>query len=197
MILINEWLPNPAGPDAEGEWLEFYNGGDSAIFLSGWRVENGGGKSVKIGDLKIDAGGYLVIYRKNTKLVLRNRDERISLYNAEGRIVSQAEFLGSVPEGKSVSRVENGFIVAEPTPGKENVLSGVQIAADPNPAGAPLNRQFASADIIGFSLSLGILISAIAFFAVKSHGHLSQFFFGGDETAGGTAREEGESKALL
>lgn len=194
MILISEWLPNPAGPDAEGEWLELFNGGGSAVFLSGWRVENGSGKSVRIGDLKIDAGGYLVLFRKNTKLVLRNRDEKISLYNAEGRIVSRAEFLGSVPEGKSVSRTENGFIVTEPTPGRENVLSGVQIAADPNPVGVPLNRQLASADIIGLSLSLGALISAIAFFAVKNHGHLSQLFFGGYETIGGTAREKGESK---
>lgn len=193
MILINEWLPNPAGPDAEGEWLELYNGGGELVSLSGWRVENRSGKGIKLGNIQLGPGEYVVLYRKNTKLILRNRDEALSLYNALGEEVHRAEFLGSVPEGKSVSRLGSDFLVTEPTPGTANTLA-VQVAADQNPVGAPLNRQLASADVIGLSLSVGVLISAVVFFAIKNHDRLSQLFFGGDETIGEAPGSPGEDK---
>lgn len=193
-VVVNEWLPNPVGPDAEGEWLELFNDSDHSVSLSGWSVENGSGKRIKLGNLQIGPGEYLVLYRKDTKLVLRNRDEALLLYNTQGEVVGRAEFLGSVPEGKSVSRVGGDFLVTEPTPGAANILVGAEIAADPNPIGIPLNRQLASADVIGISLSLGVLISAAVFFAVKQHGRLSQLFFGGNETIGEMSRQEDENK---
>jgi hypothetical protein len=184
-VLINEWLANPVGPDAEGEWLELFNGGASAVNLSGWRLENGSGKGMKLGDFAIKPGEYLVLHRKDTKLALRNRNEALSLYNARGELADRAEFLGSAPEGKSISRAEGGFLVTEPTPGAANVSAGAGIAADPNPVGMPLNRQLASLDIIGLSLGLGVILSAAALFATKNHDYLSELFFGRNEKTGG------------
>lgn len=190
MVLISEWLPNPVGSDAEGEWLELYNDGNAAVSLSGWRILNGGGKGAKLGNLHVRPGEYLVLHRKDTKLVLRNRDETLSLYNAGGKLADRAEFLGSPPEGKSVSRVEDGFLITEPTPGAANVLPAAAVAAESYPAGAPLNRQLASADVIGLSLSLGALVAALTFFGIKRHDHLSQLFFGGNEKTGQDAGPE-------
>ena len=43
MVSISEWLPNPKGKDADGEWFELVNTGDTDINLSGWRIAAGGG----------------------------------------------------------------------------------------------------------------------------------------------------------
>jgi hypothetical protein len=181
MIFINEWLPNPTGPDTDGEWLELFNAGAAAVNLSGWRIENGSGKGVKLGDLQIGPRGYLVLYRKDTKLTLRNRDETLSLYNAQGELQDRAEFLGGAPEGKSVSRIGNDFLVTEATPGAANAFQRVEVAANPNPLGVPLNRQLASADVLALSLGVGVLITAAVFFGIKQYDYLSQLLFGRNE----------------
>lgn len=180
-VFINEWLPNPAGPDAGGEWLEIYNDGKEAVSLSGWQIQNGSGKKAKLGNVWINPGEYIVLYRGDTKLVLRNRDEVLSLYNTRRELVHRAEFLGSVPEGKSISRTDNYFMVTEPTPGAANAANNISAILDSNPPGVPLNSQLASSDVIGLSLGWGILICAVAFFAIKNHGSLSQLFFGRNE----------------
>ncbi len=41
-IKINEALPNPDGSDGGQEWVEFFNAGETAIELDGWRVETFG-----------------------------------------------------------------------------------------------------------------------------------------------------------
>ena len=38
MVFINEWLPNPNGADAKGEFIELWNSGNAPINLSGWSV---------------------------------------------------------------------------------------------------------------------------------------------------------------
>ncbi len=40
-VVINEFLPNPAGVDAGKEWLEIVNTGPTAVDITGWEIEAG------------------------------------------------------------------------------------------------------------------------------------------------------------
>ncbi len=120
MVVIGEWLPNPAGSDAAGEWIELVNTGGAAVPLSGWMLKTGNGKQYRIGDSVIAPYGYLVFPRAATKLTLRNTGEELFLYDNSGTLVDKSRFLGSAPEDRSVSRFGETFSFAIPTPGGAN-----------------------------------------------------------------------------
>jgi Lamin Tail Domain len=40
-VLINEFLPDPDGTDADNEWVELLNSGEQAVRLDGWVIESG------------------------------------------------------------------------------------------------------------------------------------------------------------
>ena len=189
MIFINEWLPNPVGADATGEWVELFNSGQS-ISLNGWALKTGNGKKIFLKNYHIDAGGYLVLKRSETKLTLRNNGETIFLYDDKGVLVDQSGFLGSAPEGKSFSRITGAnpqskvqhFVFAEPTPGALNAISGQLALISSNyPFGAPLNRNLTGLELTGLTLGAALLLSVFSLILFKRNEMLSNLFFGRDE----------------
>jgi hypothetical protein len=204
MILINEWLPNPAGNDAQGEWVELFNSGSSSVSLDGWIIKTGGGStSLTTGTRKynlrgtIGAGGstqlttseYLILKRTDTKLVLRNTDEKLFLYDAKGNLIDQSGFLGSAPEGKSFSRIgynpENltqQFAWSEPTPGAANKISlNTNILHNMYPVGTPLNKNLGVVEFWSMLLGAAVVLTAIVMFVLKRNESLFKLFFRGDE----------------
>ncbi len=166
MVLINEWLPNPVGSDAAGEWLELWNGGP-AQSLSGWQLADKSGKRFTLGsDARVGSDGFLVLPRAETKLTLRNSDERLSLYDAQGRLADTAVFPGAAPEGKSVSRLGDLFLLTEPTPGAANA-SPAELAESAYVAGQILNPGPVWLSVSGLTLLLGAALAAISFFIFK------------------------------
>lgn len=184
MVWINEWLPNPAGADAGGEWLELYNRGEAPVNLGGWRLANGSGREVKLRAQIIGPGEYLVLRRGDTKLTLRNRNETLLLYNTRGELEDRVGFLGNVPEGKSVGRLGGRLIILKPTPGNENQPAPFG-AVPPSPAaGSVFARQPSAGEIMILSLLVGVVVTAICLWAIRNHAYLSQLFFPGDEKIG-------------
>jgi len=189
MIFINEWLPNPVGNDAQGEWVELWNNGQSAVNLGGWLLKTKSGDKFSLNGYKIEAGGYLVLARAQTKLVLRNTDEGLFLYDNGGRLVAESSFLGSAPEGKTYSRLASqgsgsgaAFVFSEPTLGKENVFAGVSnFINNEYRLNTPLNKEFGAAEFLGLMLGTAMVLTAVIFYAVKKNESLSKLFFGGDE----------------
>ncbi len=180
MVLISEWLPNPVGSDASGEWVELWNGGGNIVDLSGWLVATNGGNKANLSG-EIGPGGYLVLYRTKTKLVLRNSDEGLFLYDAGGKLVDQSSFQGSAQEGKSFSRLINGdsFTWSEPTPGAQNKISlDMSVAKSDYPTGVPLNRPLGAQGIILLALGVAVVFAAIVLFVIKRNENLSKLFFG-------------------
>ena len=47
MVLISEFLPNPPGKDADGEWIELLTR-NQAVDLSGWVLKDASGKSFSL-----------------------------------------------------------------------------------------------------------------------------------------------------
>lgn len=98
LVVINEHMPDPWGPDSGREWIELHNPGSTAIDITGWQVRDCGDLAVTLqgGNLTIPAGGYLVLaqstnflsnggvpadYAYGTSFYLPNTVGAILLYN--------------------------------------------------------------------------------------------------------------------
>ena len=176
-IQISEWLPNPAGPDAEGEWIELWNSGPESVPLQGWRLTDAAGRSFRLGGT-LAPGERLVLRRGETRLVLRNQDEKLSLYDGTGALRDQVFFPGSVPEGLSLSRSGTEVVATEPSPGSEGLLALVG-ESGPGPGilrtGGP-----GGIEILSLSLLTGTLLALAVYLVVKRNHELSELFFGGN-----------------
>jgi len=187
MVYINEWLPNPTGSDLANEFVELFNGGDKAANLSGWVLKtNGKSKITLTGTL--GAGEYALLRRKDTKLALKNSDEKLFLYDASGRLVDQSAFMSLAIEGKSFSRVsydQSGaqhFAWSAPTPGAKNaVAADAGILRMINPVGVPLGKNLGISEFSGLAFASALAVTALLMFALKKHENLSKLFFARDE----------------
>lgn len=178
MIVINEWLPDPAGSDAAGEWIELWNSGPGPVSLSGWQLKTfGSGRYVLGGEIR--GGEYRILPRSETKLVLRNSDGSIFLYGSDGKLAHQAAFLGEAPEGKSVAVRGEGFLFTRPTPGEANQLSGELALIDQaHPIGQPLHESSSPLAVSALAIGVAIAIATAVIILVKSNEKLSHAFFG-------------------
>jgi len=188
MVFINEWLPNPVGPDAKGEFIELFNNGAAPVSMAGWKLKASGKKLFALHGQRIAGNGYLILPRSETKLTLKNTDEQLFLYNAAGTLADQSSFEGSAPEGKSWNRINydhndnlvQDFAWSDPTPGAANKITiNMQITDNRYPINQTLNRgPFSMAMAAVIALSLAIALAGILLYAVKHDDSASQLFFG-------------------
>lgn len=135
-VFISEVCAANAVKSKRNDWIELYNGGSSAIDLSGWHLSD----SVNTPDkwtfpagTTLDAGEYRVV--ETTKHAVRQKDgvatfgiaaagETIVLSDASGMIVDVFES-GALSAGKSSGRIESDprterVFFTTPTKGKRN-----------------------------------------------------------------------------
>ncbi len=126
-VRINEFLPNPQGPDPE-EWIEIYNQAKEAIDLSNWELDDiadGGSRQYRISEKTIIQGGqYLIFKKEKTKITLNNTYDTVRLIDALGNIISEINYDEPL-EGASYARDRNGqwkwtFTL---TSGRENIIT--------------------------------------------------------------------------
>lgn len=103
-ILINEFIPNPAGSDSENEWVELYNDSDIDLNLKDWFIEDASGKKYVFKDEKINKKDYLVLNSKNTKISLNNNGETLRLYSPNKELAFEISYSGTAKEGLSYAR---------------------------------------------------------------------------------------------
>ena len=191
MIYINEWLPNPVGNDAAGEFIELYNSGAAAASLDGYALGDGAKKTFSLAGYSIPPGGYLVLKKAQDKLSLKNTDGAVLLYGPGGQVVDSASFAGAAPEGKSFSRVDYGtapiahFAFAYPTPGAANKTIDTTVATQNYPTWRSACRIAAFARGVHHA-HCGVASFFLLFFiyVIQKNRNISNFFFGGDEEAG-------------
>ena len=102
-MLIQEFLPNPAGKDANGEYILLFNDGQVAISLSGWSVKDLSGKTFKLSG-KLEAGASLKLTAMQTKINLNNTGETVSLFDAGGKLVDSLSYSGTAGEDVPILR---------------------------------------------------------------------------------------------
>jgi hypothetical protein len=121
-ILINEVMPAPSsGP----EWVELYNPSDTAIDVSGWRIDDDtpGGTQTTIGaGSVVPAGGYLVV--SLTSAILNNTGDSVTVIDADGGTIDAVAF-GALKGTESYGRRSDGaaeWLKSAPSPGASNAL---------------------------------------------------------------------------
>lgn len=189
MLFINEWLPNPIGADAKGEFIELFNHSDSSVSLAGWALSVDGKKKVKISG-SIRANSYLVLPRTETRIALKNADGKLFLYDTNGKLADESAFEGSAPEGQSFNRINKGssgtiqnFVWGVPTPGKENgAVLETSITERIYPTDTSLNLGHLGLwSLWGLVLGVGVIFSMILWYATKNEDDLRDLFFGRDK----------------
>jgi uncharacterized protein len=107
-VVISEIMNNPAAvPDAQGEWLELYNGTGTDIDLNGWQIADSATTHTISADppLVISAGGYVVLGRElelslnggapvnyTFNLFLNNDADTFTLVDDAGQEIDRVEF---------------------------------------------------------------------------------------------------------
>lgn len=182
MVLLNEWLPNPQGSDVDGEWIELRNDASSVVALNGWHIETSAGKKFYLENRVVPPGGYLLLRRSETHLVLKNSNERIVVYDSTDRVVGASFFVGTAEEGKSYANTGGKYFWSDPTPGTENSMpKPVAILGGVYSMGQPLAKPHGSSDFILLGFLIGALIATLVLIAIKNHAILSELFFDGNE----------------
>ncbi len=187
MLYVNEWLPNPVGNDAAGEFIELYNDGAAPAILNGYALGDGAKKRFSLDGYRISPGGYLILKKAQDKLALKNVDGAVLLYGPDGRVVDQASFAGDAPEGKSFSRVDYGttpiahFVFTYPTPGTANRTIDTAVRANRYPVGVPLSPQLPPGDLIALMLGVASFFLLFFIYVTQKNRNISDFFFGRDE----------------
>jgi hypothetical protein len=190
MVYINEWLPNPIGNDANGEFIELYNSGNAEVSLNGYALGDGTKKNFSLAGYVIPAQGYLVFNKSQSKLSLKNTDGGLSLYGPDGNLMDEAHFSGAASEGKSFARVDYGnapvghFVFEYPTPGVANKPVDDSVLSRDYPYGVSLVRQLGAGAFMVLMFGVAFFFLVFFMYVTRNNRNISHFLFGGDKEAG-------------
>ena len=180
MLYISEWLPNPAGNDAQGEWVELGNSGTASVSLKGWTIGTGGEKHYALSG-SVDSRGFLLVRREEAKFTLKNTDGELLLYDKQGSIADRVSFLGTAPEGKSANREGATLLFGVPTPGARNAeMLSSELIQDTQNVGSFIKQGLGVGDVAFAAFGVGIALAVGALYILKHNGNISHSFFGGN-----------------
>jgi hypothetical protein len=140
-VVVNEALPDPAGSDTSGEFIELFNttttGG--AIDLTGASLDDadGGSSSYTIPDgTTIAPGAFLTFARSETGIALNNDGDSARLLAEDGSVVHELAFGGSPQEGASWARKDDGSAewTSTSTAGAANAFTPLTTTSDEDEA---------------------------------------------------------------
>ena len=136
-VVIDEIMPNPKGSDETDEWIELYNQNSFDVDLSGWQIQDTEGTATTytiLQNIKILAGGFLIFYRPDTKIMLNNDSDGLNLLTPDKKIADSMAF-ASAPLNQSYNKTSlNWQWSANFTPGAKNIIAAGQVAQSKNTA---------------------------------------------------------------
>ena len=130
---VSEIYANPVGSDSVGEFIEFYNDGESAIDLSGFKIGDESNRRYKIRDVVLGSGDYWVLYRVESGIALNNDEDSVFVYLPGSERAFLSVSYEGAEEGLSYA-LDDGFRIKEyvwsqiVTPGKKNDIKEKNLA---------------------------------------------------------------------
>ena len=101
-VRIVSVLPNPVGPEREGEAVTLRNSGTTDVSLAGWKLKDRRNTSWDLSGV-IQAGDEITIKRNGQFMALNNSGDDVKLINARGQQVDMMTY-GRAAEGAVISR---------------------------------------------------------------------------------------------
>ncbi|XOB42745.1 MAG: lamin tail domain-containing protein [Candidatus Nealsonbacteria bacterium] len=124
-IVFSEILPSPEGADSENEWIEIFNKNDFDVDLSNWQIKDSVGSMTTYTFPKnsiIKTQNYLVLLRPETKIILNNDADSLSLIQPNSAIIDTISYQ-KAPRAQSYNLTNSGWFWSEKTtPGNNNFI---------------------------------------------------------------------------
>jgi hypothetical protein len=121
-------MPNPKGADETDEWIELYNSDNFDVDLSGWQLQDAEGTPTTftiLKNTKILANGFLVFKRPETKIMLNNDKDGLSLLTPDKNIIDAVNFT-SAPLGQSYNKTSSGWLWSTTSSaGAKNIITAI------------------------------------------------------------------------
>ena len=191
-IIINEFLPNPDGPDADGEWVEIFNQGTEPVNLMDWQLddsEQGSRPYLFVDELWLEAGAYLVIEREESGLALNNTSDAVRIFNPANSLIDEVAY-DKVTAGQAYARdpaqAEQWAWTTSHTPGSLNIIVLIENNSGKDSAATVLkaaDKKTPAEEIIATSLEgirslkLGSMVKVCGTVAVLPGILGSQYFY--------------------
>jgi PKD repeat protein len=102
-VLLSALLPNPVGPDAEGEIIELLNADSRSVDLLDWILTDGTTTYTFKEETLLAAGQRMSLDRATTKIALNNGGESIFLKRPDGSTANGVKY-PAAPEGATFAR---------------------------------------------------------------------------------------------
>ncbi len=160
LIYINEFLPNPIGDDAVGEYIELYNDSNDEIDLTDWLLDDvadAGSSPFTIPDgTMIPGKGLIVFYRPQTKIALNNDIDHVRLIQPDGVTLRDVSYSDTV-QGSSHNRTDGEKIEKSSTltPNAANIFT---LPSSPTPK-PKAEKEEESEGVISYDFSSKIFIN--------------------------------------
>ncbi len=124
-IIISELLPNPGTPltDEADEFIELYNPNNFAVSLSDFVIQTGNNYSYSytLGPQIINPSSYVVLYSRDTNLVLANSSGKARILDPNGDTVFETEPYSDAKDNESWVYIDGKWAWSnQPTPGYIN-----------------------------------------------------------------------------
>lgn len=153
-MIIEDFLPNPAGNDADGEYITLFNDEAARRDLAGWKITDESGKSYPFSGF-LNPGERVKLSYTATKITLNNNGEKISLFDARGQVIDELSYVGSAAEGVIITR-----------DGASRVGAAALIEDWPEPP-AVINTSVPSGEIIVFGVMVALFFAGVFTYAYK------------------------------
>ncbi len=123
-LFISELLPNPAGKDTAGEWIELCNTDTAPAPLVGKKLSDASGKTYVFGDESLAPRSCVVYPYVQTKITLNNSGDTITLADVQGTVIDTLRYAESIGDDIALARDKDMRVAltSRPTPGKENSI---------------------------------------------------------------------------
>lgn len=171
-ISLSEVLPDPAGRDQESEFIELRNLEDNDIDLSGWSIKDAGGKIFTIHAVRIPSHGQWSFLYAESKIVLNNEGESLTLSDPSGATVDEISFNAKGRAGEAFARTDPGAWqwTIRSTPGNPNVIelpptASVAAPEEPDVVNVPIAMPPASEPVKALTQQNNTIIVIAAFLA--------------------------------
>lgn len=122
-LSITEVLPDPEGPDADGEFVEIANLGQATVNLRGWKLSVGDASPRPLPAADLAPGAFLALGRDDAGRPLPNSGGKIGLLRPDGTVADSMSY-GKLKTGVALAVDGSGdwTETISPTPGAANAI---------------------------------------------------------------------------